>query len=146
VRVQAANPLPLRAGEERQDWATEQRRAQAWRRLRHRRPFHADDTLALLTEAMANRDELRWWPSRRSFVQVRREERERQRDRERQRHTERERDRERGRERERDRERERGERDTTECCASGPSGVELSDEQVANRDVRVWHGATENGP
>lgn len=66
----AANPLPLRAGEERQDWATEQRRAQAWRRLRHRRPFHADDTLALLTEAMANRDELRWWPSRRSFVQL----------------------------------------------------------------------------
>ena len=24
--------------------------------------------------------------------------------------------------------------------------VRYSDEEVANRDVRVWHGATENGP
>jgi hypothetical protein len=24
--------------------------------------------------------------------------------------------------------------------------VGYSDEQVANRDIRVWHGATENGP
>ena len=118
MRVQAANPLPLRAGEERQDWATEQRRAQAWRRLRHRRPFHADDTLALLTEAMANRDELRWWPSRRSFVQVRREERERQRDRD----TQRERETEREGERERETEREREERGTPlSAVLAGPA-------------------------
>jgi hypothetical protein len=25
-------------------------------------------------------------------------------------------------------------------------GEPYSDERVANRDVRVWHGATENGP
>jgi hypothetical protein len=30
-------------------------------------------------------------------------------------------------------------------CASYDSQV-YCDEKVANRDIRVWHGATENGP
>jgi hypothetical protein len=29
---------------------------------------------------------------------------------------------------------------------SSPRGVAYSDEKVANREIRVWHGATENGP
>ena len=39
------------------------------------------------------------------------------------------------------------------CHASSPVSLTLSlpslpysDEKVANRDTRVWHGATENGP
>jgi hypothetical protein len=27
-----------------------------------------------------------------------------------------------------------------------PAGAAYGDEKVANRDTKVWHGATENGP
>jgi hypothetical protein len=32
------------------------------------------------------------------------------------------------------------------ACATPTSPSLYSDEKVANRDIRVWHGATENGP
>jgi len=64
--VQADNPLPLRHGEQRQDSSLD---GQAFSGLCHR-PFHTTDTLDLLKEAIATREELRWCAARRSFVET----------------------------------------------------------------------------
>jgi hypothetical protein len=31
-------------------------------------------------------------------------------------------------------------------CTAAATAVKYGDAKVANREIRVWHGATENGP